>query len=68
MIGGVTRTMLPHLSGFPHLHVNRPLEAVFKVGQFCANVLISAFTHAQNAPDHFTFLWNCPPTPPLNQH
>ena len=18
--------------------------------------------------DHFTFLWNCPPTPPLNQH
>ena len=22
MIGGVTRRMLPHLSGAPHLHVN----------------------------------------------
>ena len=27
MIGGVTRHMLPHLSGIPYLHVNRPLEA-----------------------------------------
>ena len=26
MIGGVTRRMLSHLSGVPHLHVNRPLE------------------------------------------
>ena len=25
MLGGVTRHMLPHLSGVPHLHVNRPL-------------------------------------------
>ena len=25
MIGGVTRHMLPHLSGIPHLHANRPL-------------------------------------------
>ena len=25
MIGEVTRHMLPHLSGVPHLHVNRPL-------------------------------------------
>ena len=25
MIGGVTRHMLPHLSGVPHLHVNRSL-------------------------------------------
>ena len=25
MIGGVTRHMLPHLPGVPHLHVNRPL-------------------------------------------
>ena len=25
MIGGVTGRMLPHLSGVPHLHVNRPL-------------------------------------------
>ena len=26
MVGGVTRHMLPHLSGIPHLHVNRPLD------------------------------------------
>ena len=26
MLGGVTRHMLPHLSGVPHFHVNRPLE------------------------------------------
>ena len=26
MIGGVTRHMLPHLSGVPHLHGNRPLS------------------------------------------
>ena len=24
MLGGVTRHMLPHLSGVPHLHINRP--------------------------------------------
>ena len=22
----------------------------------------------KEVPDHFSFLWNCPPTPPLNQH
>ena len=26
MLGGVTRHMLPHLPGVPHLHVNRPLD------------------------------------------
>ena len=26
MKGGVTRHMLPHLSGVPHLDLNRPLE------------------------------------------
>ena len=26
MTGGVTRRTLPHLSGVPHLHVNRPLN------------------------------------------
>ena len=25
MLGGVSRHMLPHLPGIPHLHVNRPL-------------------------------------------
>ena len=25
MLGEVTRHMLPHLPGVPHLHVNRPL-------------------------------------------
>ena len=29
MIGGVTRRMLPHLSGVSHLHVNRPLDPVY---------------------------------------
>ena len=28
MIGRVTRHMLPHLPGVPHLHVNRPLKGV----------------------------------------
>ena len=27
MIGGVTRRMLPHLSGVHHLQVNRPLRS-----------------------------------------
>ena len=27
MIGGVTRHMLPHLSGVPYLYVNRPLRS-----------------------------------------
>ena len=27
MIGGVTRRMLPNLSGVPHLHVNRPYDS-----------------------------------------
>jgi len=31
MIGGVTRRMLPHLSGVPHLHVNRPLSTCYVV-------------------------------------
>ena len=26
MLGGVTRHVLPHLPGVPHVHVNRPLE------------------------------------------
>ena len=30
MISGVTRHMLPHLSGVPHPHVNRPIEAPSK--------------------------------------
>ena len=29
MIGGVTRHMLPHLSGVPHLHVNRPQGYIY---------------------------------------
>ena len=26
MMGRLTSLMLPHLSGVPHLHVNRPLD------------------------------------------
>ena len=28
MLGEVTRHMLPHLPGIPHLHVNRPYKGV----------------------------------------
>ena len=39
MIGGVTRRTLPHLSGVPHLHVNRPLEyGTFYVNQALINM------------------------------
>ena len=35
MIGGVTRHKLPHLSGVPHLHVNRP----FNIHRTCQTIL-----------------------------
>ena len=39
MIGGVTRRTLPHLSGVPHHHVNRPLEyETFYVNQVLINM------------------------------
>ena len=31
MLGGVTRDMLPHLPGVPHLQVNRPLGRMGKL-------------------------------------
>ena len=30
MIGGLTRRVLPHLSGVPHLHINRTLSSLMK--------------------------------------
>ena len=30
MIGEVTRRMLPHISGVPHLHVDRPKVGLMK--------------------------------------
>ena len=44
MIGGVTRRMLPHLSGVPHLHVNRPLE-----GQKNSSSLVYALSWSSRA-------------------
>ena len=40
MLGGVTRHMLPHLTGVPHLHVNRPLicEAFFLIPKIAQDV------------------------------
>ena len=35
MFGGVTRHMLPHLSGVPHLYLNGPL-----VNTFCTNNMV----------------------------
>ena len=37
MIGRVTRYMLPHLSGVPHLHVNRP-QVLFQILDVTKNV------------------------------
>ena len=33
MLVGVTRHMLPHLPGVPHLHVNRPLNTMIDQGK-----------------------------------
>ena len=57
MIGGVTRRMLPHLSGVPHLHVNRPLNHFASVGPKLANKLPTVqrkyfdFLNRSNSPD-----------------
>ena len=37
MLGGVTRHMLPHLPGIPHLHVNRPLGIIYRRESFAAH-------------------------------
>ena len=43
MLGGVTRHMLPHLPGVPHLHVNRPLKKCSPISTHLTPiVLISA--------------------------
>ena len=46
MMGGVTRRMLPHLSGVPHLHVNRPL--------FCFCFYIYIFYQFSCRKDQYT--------------
>ena len=48
MIGGLTRRVLPHLSGVPHLHVNRPL--------FCFCFFIYIFYYFPCRKDRFTAL------------
>ena len=51
MIGGVTRRMSPHLSGVPHLHVNRPLELrlIYKnAPKFVANLFRRKFLDLWN--------------------
>ena len=40
MIGRVTRHILPHLLGVPHLHVNRPLQ------RYRSTVFVTRFTLA----------------------
>ena len=57
MIGVVTRRMLPHLSGVPHLHVNRPLNHLASVGPKLGNKLPTVqrnyfdFLNSSNSPD-----------------
>ena len=51
MIGGVTRRMSLHLSGVPHLHVNRPLELrlIYKnAPKFVANLFRRKFLDLWN--------------------
>ena len=51
MIGGVTRRVSPHLSGVPHLHVNRPLELrlIYKnAPKFVANLFRRKFLDLWN--------------------
>ena len=52
MIGGVTRRMLPHLYGVPHLHVKRPLFCFC----FCFCFFIFIFYHFPCRKDQFTAL------------
>ena len=40
---------------------------IFKL-QPISILVIRCNSRHQTFSDHFTFLWNCPPTPPLNQH
>ena len=48
MIGRVARHMLPHLSGVPHLHVNRPLfkRMVEQIGNLRALAGICEFHYS----------------------
>ena len=39
MVGVVTRRMLPHLSGVPHLYVNRPLVTL-RIQNLCPQSLL----------------------------
>ena len=50
-LGGVTRHMLPHLPGVPHLHVNRPL-----------NLIKSSFSTLLNITRH---ILTCALLPPI---
>ena len=51
MLGGVTRHMLPHLPGVPHLHVNRPQVRKKKKENFCL-VFTSAVKVTLHAVHH----------------
>ena len=50
MIGWVTRHILPHLLGVPHLHVNRPLQ------RCRSTVFIARFTLALLSQSKIFFL------------
>ena len=43
-------------------------EAVRKNGGHYIKDLTGNGNGALKVPDHYTFLGNCPPTPPLSQH
>ena len=68
------------LLGVPTVRVWLGIYLVFWIGgQSWEGVAFDRWSHVeiwlyynypwmQEWPDHFTFLWNCPPTPPLSQH
>ena len=59
MIGGVTRHMLPHLPGVPHLHVNRPL-----IGTITMNKHIR---FQDDSTCHKKFVWKIAFTSPKDE-
>ena len=56
MIGGLTRHMLPHLSGVPHLHVNRPLVIIDVVSDYPLRITILKYRTKTRKPQGWTII------------
>ena len=60
MLGGVTRPMLPHLPGVPHLHVNRLLDWQKKKNFARASPFFVHFSVVVERLRHETFKFHAP--------